>query len=296
MVSDRSMAARLGSAVISLILVLLGLITLTPIVHLAAMSLSAAPAVAANRVGLWPVNFTLDAYQMILMEGKIAPAFWVSVQRTLLGTLANMAITILTAYPLSFDSSELKGRSAFMWFLLFPMLFSGGLIPTYILLRDLGLLDNFWVMILPGLLPIYNVVMMMNFFRSLPRELREAALMDGAGYLTILVRVVLPVSAASLATISLFCIVGHWNAWFDAMIYISDYGRWPLQTVLRNIINQQENLEKIIASGEFERAIRYSNKTLSSAQIFVATVPILAIYPLLQRYFVTGLTVGSVKG
>jgi len=174
------------------------------------------------------------------------------------------------------------------------MLFSGGMIPTYMIVRYTGLLDSIWALILPGAVPVFNVILLMNFFKAVPRELEESAFMDGAGYFTILWKITLPLSLPALATLTVFSMVGHWNAWFDGMIYMSDSRNYPLQTYLQSILVSTN--VKLMTKAQAELLRLISDRTLKAAQVFIAAIPILLVYPFLQKYFVKGLMVGAIKG
>lgn len=276
------------------LLALLTLICLLPFVNVVAMSFSENFYVEANMVTFWPKGFTTSAYRYIISRASFWSSFQTSILRVILGGSLNMVMLILTAYPLSKDSSKLHFRSLYTWFFFITMLIGGGMIPNYLLISKLGLRDTIWSLVLPGALPIFNLVLMLNFFRQVPVELEEAALIDGAGHLRTLVQIYLPVSLPALATIGLFCIVNHWNAWFDGMIYITTPSRIPMQTYLRSILI---NLNMTDMSGDdYALYAMLADQTVKCAQIIVATIPILCVYPFLQRYFVTGIVLGSVKG
>ena len=274
---------------------LLALSCLYPLVHVLAVSFSDASILTVRDVGVIPLGFTTQPYQQLIIGPVFARALLVSVLRVLVGTVVNMGLTTLTAYPLARETSELRGRGVYMWFLVFPLLFSGGLIPTYLWLRQLHLLGRFWVLILPGAVPVFNVIMMMNFFRGLPKALYEAALVDGASHPRVLASIYVPLSKASIATLSLFCIVGHWNAWFDALVYINEPTRLPLQTVMQNLISQTRDLTKIVQQGNIGALHKLSKKNVTDAAMIISIVPILLAYPFLQRHFISGVVIGSIK-
>lgn len=277
--------------------IFLGLVAfacLLPLINVLAISFSSKPAAAAGFVTLWPVEFTLDSYEHAFAKQEFITAFFVSIERVALGFIVNMVLTILVAYPLAKEKLEFSARNIYAWFFIVTMLFGGGLIPTYMVVRYTGLIDTIWALVLPGAVPVFNVILLMNFFRGLPKEIEEAAFIDGAGYWKTLLKVVLPLSLPSLATISLFVLVGHWNAWFDGLIYMNSTGNWPLQSYLRSIIINSDTM--MSASDELASMANVSNRTFNAAQVFLAAVPVLAIYPLLQKYFMKGLVMGSVKG
>ncbi len=290
--SRDSAAYRVFSILNHGILALLAASCLLPILHLLAMSLSANHYAESNLVGLWPKGTTLNSYAYILTNRQFLRSGTISGMRAVLGTSLNLFMTIIMAYPLSKTAKEFRGRNLYMAIVLFSMVFSGGLIPIYMLVRSLNLFDTIWALVLPTAVPTFYVVLMMNFFRGLPKDIEEAARVDGASYIRSLLSIVLPMSSAVLATIALFSFVGHWNAWFDGQIFNNRVENYPLQSYLQVLITRrvpQGIDESIISRGVGQR-------TLTSAQIFVAMTPLLAIYPFLQRYFVKGVVVGSVKG
>lgn len=280
------------------ILISAALTCLLPFVNLLAVSLSNRSAVAAGKVLFWPVDLDLSAYEFILHSDRFFRSFFISLQRVALGVLINVIVIILTAYPLSKSSRDFKSRTVYSWFFIFTMLFVPSMIPSFIVVQNLGLIDTIWALVLPGALPVFNMVVMLNFFRNLPKELEEAALIDGAGHWTILWRIFVPLSTPSIATITLFCIVGHWNAWFDGMIYMNRPENYPLQSYLQSIVVTPESIMRVMnPSDEMAKLLlALSNKTARAAQLFVATIPVLVAYPFLQKYFTTGLVMGSVKG
>lgn len=237
----------------------------------------------------------MAAYRAVIEDKMFFTAFLVSVKRVLLGGVIQFVITIMMAYPLSRESNVFRARNAYMWFIVFTMLFSGGLIPWYITIRDLGLLNTIWALVLPGAVPVFNVILLMNFFRGLPKELDDAANIDGAGPWRTMVQLYVPLSFPALATVTLFSIVGHWNAFFDGLILMNDPKNQPLQTYLNQIVVQFNTTNVNMTIEEIERLAKLSNQTVNSAKILVSMIPILIIYPLLQKYFVNGITLGSVK-
>jgi putative aldouronate transport system permease protein len=265
-------------------------------VHLLAVSLSDNAAIAANKVVFWPINANIDSYREIFSNTKFLRAFMISIARVVSGTALNLLLIVLTAYPLSFEHNRLKGRNWLMWYFVIPMLFGGGLIPTYLLIRNLNLLNKFLVLIVPGALPIFSMILVMNYFRSLPSSLYEAARIDGAGHINILGRIFLPLSLPSLATIALFSVVGHWNSWFDGLIYMTTDKNWPLQTLLQSAITAQRDVMATIQEGDLEKIKKLSERSLTAAKIMVTTIPVLISYPFAQKYFIKGIMLGSVKG
>jgi putative aldouronate transport system permease protein len=293
MIQEKSWGSRFFDIANYLFLFLFGLACLFPLVHIVAVSLSNRAASMGGFVTLWPIGTTLQNYEEILEAGPVYQAFLISIYRTVLGTALNMAMTVLAAYPLSKTSQELKGRSVFMWLVLIAMLFNGGLIPWFLVVRNLGLLDTLWALILPGALPIWNVILLMNFFREIPKELEEAAIIDGASYWETLFYIYLPLSVPALATLTLFAAVFHWNSWFDGMILILDNSKYPIMTFLRTIV---VDMNMQVLSINMEDIFNLSDRSIRAANIVVATVPILIVYPFLQRYFIHGIRLGAVKG
>ena len=278
------------------ILSVAAVVCIMPFIHLLAVSFSESSAVSAGLVGFWPVDFTLQSYEFALTGGRFLKSLLVSVERVILGCLVNMVLMVLTAYPLSKTKQNLLGRNIYMTFFVITMIISGGLIPTYLVVTKAGLLNSIWALVLPGALPVYNMVILMNFIRGLPEELEEAARIDGAGNMTILIQIVLPLLKPALATVGLFCMVNHWNDWFSGMIYMQSPENYPLQTYLQTLLRNFEDILKS-AGSDYSQLISMMNvRTGRAAQLFLGALPIMAVYPFLQKYFTTGLVMGSVKG
>ena len=282
----------IGNALLLSAITLLGVI---PFIHLLSISLSSNTAAMAGEVRLWPVGFNLDAYRYLGEKVEFFRSFGVSIERVVLGTAINMLLVFITAFPLSKSNDQFKYRTPYVWFFAVTMFFGGGLIPTYIIVKNTGLIDSIWALILPGALNVWNMVLMLNFFRGIPRELDEAATIDGAGQWRVLWRIYLPVSLPSIATIGLFTIVGHWNAWFDGILYLNSPEKYPLQTYLSTLIMAINSQMTSISIEQIKAMENLSEKTLRTAQIFMGALPIMVVYPFLQKYFVKGITVGSVK-
>ncbi|WMT43022.1 carbohydrate ABC transporter permease [Paenibacillus sp. D2_2] len=280
---------KIFSACNIVILALISFLCLIPLIHILAVSFSSSSAATANIVSLWPVNFTTIAYQKTLANPLFFNSLVYSLIRTLSGTVLSMLLTITAAYGLS---KNFPGRAVYSWIIVFTMLFNGGLIPTYIVVTNLQLTNTIWALILPTAVNVFNTILMMQFFRGIPKELEEAAFIDGAGYFRSLARIYLPLSLPSLATLSLFAMVGHWNSWFDGLLYMTDYRKYPLATFLQTIIQSGDMRNTSIDPSELEAL---SERTIRSAQIFIGALPILLVYPFLQRYFVNGMTLGAVK-
>ncbi|ULT58720.1 carbohydrate ABC transporter permease [Neobacillus drentensis] len=282
------------------LVIFLGLVCITcilPFVNLLAISFSGSTAVAAGKVGLIPKDFTLSSYEFVLSGGKFLRAMMVSIERVIIGTGINLLLMVLTAYPLSKGTKKLAGRKYYMLFFVITMLIGGGMIPTYLVVSNLGLKDTIWALILPGALPVYSMIILMNFIRELPAEMEEAAEIDGATPLQILIRVILPVLKPALATVGLFCIVGHWNDWFSGMIYMSNPDNYPLQTYLQSLLQNFDQLLLSDNTHDIQSLLSKMNaRTGRAAQLFLGSIPIILIYPFLQKNFTKGLVLGSVKG
>lgn len=280
-------------------LILVAIICVTPFINLLAVSFSDKVAVAAGEVTFFPVGLTTVSYEFITNTSKFVMSLLVSLKRTAIGVPLNLLLIVLTAYPLSRTKEEFKARNLFSWFFVVTILFNAGLIPTYMVVRTTGLIDKIWSLVLPGALPVFSMLVVMNYMRSLPKELLEAAYIDGASHLQTLIRVVLPVSLPTIATVTLFSFVGHWNSWFDGMIYMNKIQNYPLQTYLQTVIVNPEEFirNNTDLSGNLSKYLALvSARTTGAAQMFLAMIPILCIYPYLQKYFTTGLVMGSVKG
>ena len=277
-----------------LFLVVLALLCLLPLVNILSISLSNATNAAAGDVTLWPVKFTWSAYIVAFSNRFFWSSMRISLERVVLGTALTMVMNIITAYPLSRDSSYFRARRYWIWYFFFPTLFGGGLIPTFLIVKFTGLYDTIWALIVPGCAGIWNCILMLNFFRQLPKELEEAAFMDGAGHLKVLMNVIVPVSKPVLATVMLFTMVGHWNDWFGAYVYASKPQNYPLQTYLMSLLNL--DVTRVTDFKQRQLLERMSPKTLRAAMVFITALPILLVYPFLQKYFAKGLVLGSVKG
>lgn len=279
-----------------IILTAISLLCLVPMLNILALSFSSRNSVNAGLVGLIPREFTVSSYVYMLQKSGLLPAALVTVKRIAIGLCINLAMTVLVAYPLSKDKLTFRSRTIYVGFFLFSMVFNGGLIPTYLVINQLGLIDKIWALVLPNAVMMYYVLLMLNFFRGIPKGIEEAAIVDGAGWLTTLIKIYLPLSLPSLATITLFIIVDHWNDWFDGMIYNNHSENYPLMTFLQyHVLNfktsdlRPEQLAANPALADLE------GRAIKSAGIVLCTLPILAFYPFLQRYFVTGIVMGSVK-
>jgi len=272
---------------------LLSITTILPFLNVLAKSLSSEAAVTAGHVSFWPVDLQLGTFAYVLRESQFLSSFRVSVFVTAVGTVLAMSLTVITAYPLS--KPKLKFRRLFMMLYVFIMLFSGGMVPSYLLYKALGLLDRVWALITPSLISVFNILLVKTFFEQLPEEVEESARLDGASNLVVLFRLVLPMALPVLATVSLFFAVGYWNSYFSAVLYISRPALKPLQQYLYDLITMSLIGDPTVAQN-MDLQMNLTPDGIRSATIIVSTVPILLVYPFLQKYFVKGITIGSVKG
>ena len=279
--------------VITTIMSLGALLCLLPMINVLAESLSANANVIAGDVSFWPVGFTFNSYVYVLKRWTFWNAMVVSICRVLLGGIINVALCALTGYPLSKTNHRFKMRTFYAWFVFFTCLFSGGLIPWYVTIKELRLLDTIWALVLPGAVPVFNVLLMLNYYRGIPVEMEEAAVIDGAGEWRIWARVILPISVPALATIAVFSLVNHWNSWFDGIVLMNRIENQPLSSYLRVLLYQS----KIIQPGAYakEELSQISEHTLQAAQVFIAIIPIMLAYPFMQKHFVKGIMLGGVK-
>ncbi len=272
---------------------LLCIVMVYPFWHVIMMSLSSVEATAKGGVFLWPKGFNLETYAKVFNDPSIWSGYFTTILVTLSGTFFGTLFTATTAYPLS--KKYLPFSKATLLLVLFTMLFSGGMIPGYLLMKNLGLIDNRLSLILPGLVSAYNVIIMKSFFQSLPESLEESAKIDGATEVTVFWKIILPLSKATVATIALFTAVGYWNDYFSTVLYINTKERWALQAVLRYMLtNTNQAMQS--AGVSVAAATNVTAATIKSASVVVATVPILCVYPFVQKYFVKGVMIGGVKG
>lgn len=281
----------------TIFLILITVLCVSPMIHLLAVSLSTNVYVIAGQVSFWPRGFTTAAYQHLAVQTEFFRALWISVQRVVLGTSINMIMVVLVAYPLSKEVSVFRARTVFAWIFAFTMFFGGGLIPMFFVIQRTGIMGTIWALVLPGAISVWHAVMLLNFFRGVPKELEEAAHIDGAGHMITLVKVFLPLSLPALATILLFTTVGHWNSWFDGMIFMRSPADFPLSTYLAMLVMQADTAARVLLTPEEIMALaEVDDRTIRIAQIFLGALPIMMVYPFLQRYFIKGIVVGSVKG
>ncbi len=278
----------------NIFLIAASLLCLLPIIHIAAVSFSSSSAATAGLVRLWPVNFTLNSYDYVFKRVEFWRSMGVSLRRITLGGSINMLLTIIIAYPLSKENRSFPFRTFYVWLFFITTLFNGGLIPGYMLINRIGLIDTIWSLILPGAVPVFNVILLLNFYRQIPKELEEAAFIDGANHWATLWRIYVPTSVPALATLTLFALVGHWNSWFDGLIYMNRPEHYPLQSYLQTVVIQRDL--SLVGDDEWKDLMEVSDRTVKAAQIFLGALPILSVYPFLQRYFVKGIVLGSIKG
>jgi putative aldouronate transport system permease protein len=305
MVRDVSISGRVSWVVVHLIVLVVLLATLYPMLHIVSVSVSDDVSVMGNRVTFYPLNINLRAYQLILASPLIPHSYQNSVVYTVLGTAFNMVMTTTMAYALS--KRRLAFRGLITTAVIITFFFQGGLIPTFLLVRNLGMYNTIWALFVPTAIATWNLIILRTFFQTLPQELEDSAFVDGANDVTVFVRIMLPIAKAAVATIALFYAVSHWNSWFPAVIYLNEAQRYPLQVILRQIVIENQMTEALLARGEmaaaqavFEEQQRdnliASVDRIKFATLFASIVPMLVIYPFIQRYFVRGLMIGSLKG
>ena len=293
MVQGRSFGRKLFLGINFAVLCLLVLSCLLPLWYTLCISLSGKAAVAGGQVSLWPVDFTLSSYEAIMKDAGFLRAAGISFGRVVLGTAFSLTVILLMAYPLSKSVREFRYRNLFMWILIFCYLFNGGLIPWYITMKNYGMINTMRGLVLAGGVPVFNVILVMNFFRNIPKSLEEAAIVDGAGEWMILLKVVIPVSKPVIATVTLFTVVNYWNEFFQGLVLSTTEEMYPLQTYIQQLVVTLNMTNMTLE--QYQKASQLSNQSLNAAKIFVALVPVLAIYPFLQKYFITGITLGAVK-
>jgi putative aldouronate transport system permease protein len=287
----KSRGTRIGDWMIVLICIVAILLCLLPLLNILARSLSSADALVKNEVLLLPKGLNFEAYKTVLADSKVTWSLAWTAILTVIVTIWSMFMTIMCAYPLIYDN--LKGKRIILVLIIFTMYFNAGIIPTYLLLKELHLLNNPLVLILPGSISVFNVIIMRSFFFGIPDSLKESAELDGAGPLRVLINIYLPLSMPVMATLSLFYAVGRWNGFMDALMFMTDRKWHPIQVLLYNILNSITSVEVATQEGFTNPGL---SQTIKSATVVFATVPILLVYPWLQRYFISGVTIGAVKG
>lgn len=293
MIQGKSISRKLFQGINFIILLLLILSCLLPLWYTLCVSLSGKAAVSGGMVSLWPVDFTLSSYEAIVKDTGFIRSIGISAGRVILGTAFSLTVILLMAYPLSKSRREFKYRDTFMWILIFCYLFNGGLIPWYITMKNYGMINTMRGLVLAGGVPVFNVILVMNFFRNIPKSLEEAAIVDGAGPWMILLQVIIPVSKPVIATVMLFTIVNYWNEFFQGLVLSTTEKMYPLQTYIQQMVVTL-NMNNMTLE-QYQKVSQLSNQGLNAAKIFVALIPVLLIYPFLQKYFITGITLGAVK-
>ncbi|MFK0521996.1 MULTISPECIES: carbohydrate ABC transporter permease [Paenibacillus] len=275
----------------NLVMIMLAAVCILPFLHVLSVSLSSSAAVSANQVTFWPIGLNLGSYSKALEDTQLLRSLWISVERTLLSVTLGLLVTSMAAYVLSKGGGR-NGIAGYKWFVGFfivALLFNGGMIPTYLVVTKIGLYNSIWALILPTMVNVFNIILIMNFFKALPKELEEAAYIDGAGHWKVYLRVMMPLSLPVMATVGLFTVVGEWNEWLSGQIYMKPENV-PLSTFLKAAISMPN-----IDIKNAEEAAKFNALSLNSAQIFIGALPILLIYPFLQKFFAKGIVIGAVK-
>ena len=293
MVEKKTFGQKCINVLFVIILVILALSCILPLLYNLAVSFSSKAAAEAGLVSFWPVDFTVTAYKEIMGEKSFFVSFFVSVKRVFFALVTTLPILTMAAYPLAKAKQEFAPRNIILWIFVFCMLFSGGTIPWYMVMKNYGLMNSTFGLAICGGVPVFNLILMVNFFQGIPKELEEAAMVDGAGPWYILLKIVVPLSKPVLATIALFTIVGQWNEFFQGLVLSTGERFYPLQTYIKQLIFQLDTSQ--MTADQIKQASMMSNTTLNAAKIFISMVPVLCIYPFLQKYFVTGITLGGVK-
>lgn len=291
MVEDRTASGRLFAAVNYTLLAIIALVTVLPFLHVVAGSFTTSAEMAVKKFILFPTIWSFDAYKFIFSTNTIFRAMGVSVGITLFGTIFSMLLTALMAYGLA--RRDLDGRRGIMFLVVFTMLFSGGLIPTFLVVRELGMIDSYLALVIPSSISAFNLIIMRNFFQNIPEGLEESAKIDGCSDFGILFRIVLPLSMPAIATLSLFYAVTYWNTYLSAILYLNDSLKWPIQVLLRQIVVLASGMDY---SSDLDSTVPPPDQTIKMAVIVVATLPILLVYPFLQKHFAKGAMLGSIKG
>lgn len=291
----RSVGTRIFNGINLIIMILVIVITLIPFLNVIAKAVSGGGAVSAGLVTIYPIDFQLDTVQYLMKDSQFLSAMKNTVFITLVGTAGSMILSVLTAYPLS--KTHLRGRKFFMYLYMFCMLFSGGMVPSYLLYRSLHLVNTIWSLVLSGMFSVYNMLVLKSFFETLPDALEEAGKVDGASYFKILFRIVLPISKPVLATVTLFYAVSYWNSYLSSVMYITKQNLKPLQRYLYDLVTAVTSVENNIDSAiNMDLAMNLTGENTRAAAIVVGVLPILCVYPFLQKYFQQGMTIGAVKG
>jgi putative aldouronate transport system permease protein len=294
MVRNTTIGSRTFEIVNVILLGLLLISCIYPLWYTFCVSISDKSAANAGLVTLYPIGFSLASYKEIINDSLFLNSFWISIQRTVLGTSFSMIVSVLMAYPLARPKKDFTARNTFMWILVFCMVFNGGLIPWYLTIQHYGLINSIWALVLGGGVPIFNVILIMNFFRNLPKDLSEAAIVDGAGPWATLFRIYIPCSIPVLAAVALFISVYHWNEFFNGLVLMNTSDKYPLQTYIQQLVVNIP-VGTNLTPEQYKKLSELSNRTLNAAKVFIAMVPMLIVYPFLQKYFLSGIMLGAVK-
>lgn len=275
----------------NLLMIFLGLICILPLIHVIAISLSSSLAIMSNQVTFWPIGLNFFSYEKALLDPRLLNSIWLSLQRTALGLFLGLLVNCLAAYVMSKGGGRdgIAGYKFFVGFFVVAMLFNGGMIPSYLLVTSIGLYNTIWALVLPLLVNVFFLILIMNFFKALPKELEEAAFMDGADHWQVFFRIFLPLSVPVLATVGLFMVVNDWNEWLAGMLYMKG-DNIPLSTLLKSLI-----AVPITDASNAAEAAKLNNRAIRAAQVLIGALPILLIYPVLQRFFTKGIVIGAVK-
>jgi len=294
MIKSRSLGDRIYLGIIWGIVIFLTLLCLLPLIHMVALSFSSRIYAEARQVSFWPMGFHLEAYKAVVADGQYLRSFGISVARVTVGTFFNLIALFLMAFPLSHDKKRFPSRNIYMLYTLFCMMFGGGLVPWYFTMRDVGFVGNFWGLVMPCM-PFGNMILMMNAMRNIPKPLRESAELDGAANMRLLFNIYIPLTIPTLAVIILYSVVGHWNEFFAARILIKKTKDLPLMSYIYSLRMTDTQLSSTLTVEEIKRMQNLGSIGFESAKIVVASVPLLLIYPLIQRYFIGGIQLGAVK-
>ena len=294
MIESKSFGSKAFKVINAIILIILAFSCFYPLWYTFCVSISSKAAAEGGLVTIYPIGPNVKSYSLIMGDEAFWNSFWISIKRVVIGTVWTMVVLIMMSYPLAKSKTEYKPRNVLMWILVFCMLFNGGTIPWFITVKNYGMIDTMAALVLAGSVPVFNVLLMMNFFRGIPGDLEEAARVDGAGPWRILWQIVVPCSKPVIATIVLFTSVGYWNVYFQGLVLMNQETNYPLQTYIRQI-SVQIPVGVTLTAEQYQQLAQNSNKSLEAAKVFIALVPMLIVYPFLQKYFVTGITLGAVK-
>lgn len=295
MVIKKTLSEKVVDTANAFLLVVIALVMLFPFYYIVAVSFSSYEQFLQSELLLWPKTWVADSYQFILNSKEFIRSLWVTVYVTVIGSLVNLFMTSTMAYALT---RNITGQRFFLFLVLFTFVFGAGMIPTYLIVKETGLLDTFWALIIPGAISSFNLIVIRQFFLNIPGELNEAALIDGANELQIFARIIVPLSRPAFAAFGLFYAVGHWNTYFTAILYLNNPAKWTVQVILRQIVilNDATNALASAARDAATSGHQPPPETIGMAAILLATLPILIIYPFLQKHFAKGVMLGSVKG